>query len=258
MHSGGIDLKFPHHENEMKQCCARYDEKDCVKYFIHIGHLNIEGLKMSKSLKNFVTIKQILEISNPNELRMLCLLHKYNQPMEYSNRSLLQAKNIMNKFTDFVHKIKLINNFNYDKYNPFDLEICDNINAIKNNIEFEIKNDFNTPSVITDLQRIIDVLNMYILREYKASIVLNSFEYVEKILNMFGIKFKNVDDSSISIILDIVCDFRNKIINFSQKNKIYELFGITDELRDVTMRNIGVSIQDNGKDTKSTWNYFDK
>ena len=57
MHSGGIDLIFPHHENELAQSQAYNNEPNWVKYFIHVGHLHIKKLKMSKSLKNFITIK---------------------------------------------------------------------------------------------------------------------------------------------------------------------------------------------------------
>ena len=57
IHSGGIDLIFPHHENELAQTEAHNNEDKWVSYFVHIGHLHIKDLKMSKSLKNFITIK---------------------------------------------------------------------------------------------------------------------------------------------------------------------------------------------------------
>lgn len=61
VHSGGVDLKFPHHQNEVAQCHAHFNihpsESNWVNTFIHIGHVHIEGRKMSKSLKNFITIK---------------------------------------------------------------------------------------------------------------------------------------------------------------------------------------------------------
>mmetsp|Transcript_69668 Transcript_69668/g.150106 ORF Transcript_69668/g.150106 Transcript_69668/m.150106 type:complete len:132 (+) Transcript_69668:91-486(+) len=60
IHSGGIDLQFPHHENEIAQCEA-HNLKKWVNYFIHVGHLEIKGKKMSKSLKNFVQIEELLK-----------------------------------------------------------------------------------------------------------------------------------------------------------------------------------------------------
>lgn len=57
IHSGGVDLIFPHHENELAQSEAYNNEPQWTNYFLHVGHLHITGLKMSKSLKNFITIK---------------------------------------------------------------------------------------------------------------------------------------------------------------------------------------------------------
>lgn len=102
VHSGGVDLKFPHHTNEIAQCEAHAcggvaatavatgdggvggERKPWVRHWIHTGHLNIEGLKMSKSLKNFVTIREYLEGHSAGreaaaeDFRMFCLMHKYS------------------------------------------------------------------------------------------------------------------------------------------------------------------------------------
>jgi cysteinyl-tRNA synthetase len=61
VHAGGIDLKFPHHCNEVAQCEAFHGSQQWGNYFIHVGHLHIAGLKMSKSLKNFVSIQDYLK-----------------------------------------------------------------------------------------------------------------------------------------------------------------------------------------------------
>jgi cysteinyl-tRNA synthetase len=61
IHSGGVDLKFPHHDNEIAQAEAFHDSNEWINYWFHNGHLHIKGLKMSKSLKNFISIKKILE-----------------------------------------------------------------------------------------------------------------------------------------------------------------------------------------------------
>lgn len=64
IHSGGIDLAFPHHDNELAQSEARFDNQQWINYFLHTGHLHIEGQKMSKSLKNFITIQEALKNSH--------------------------------------------------------------------------------------------------------------------------------------------------------------------------------------------------
>lgn len=62
IHSGGVDLKFPHHDNELAQSEAYHCNSNWVQYFLHTGHLTIAGCKMSKSLKNFITIKGSLKL----------------------------------------------------------------------------------------------------------------------------------------------------------------------------------------------------
>jgi cysteinyl-tRNA synthetase len=79
---GGVDLKFPHHDNQLAQSEARFKCKQWVKYFLHTGHLHILGMKMSKSLKNFITIKACLENYTSNQLRFLFLLHRYDAPLD--------------------------------------------------------------------------------------------------------------------------------------------------------------------------------
>jgi cysteinyl-tRNA synthetase len=83
VHSGGIDLRFPHHDNEIAQSEAYYDCNEWIKYFWHTGHLHIAGRKMSKSLKNFITIKDILTEYSPRQVRFLFLLHQWNTMMNY-------------------------------------------------------------------------------------------------------------------------------------------------------------------------------
>jgi len=78
MHSGGIDLTFPHHENEEAQSCCYHNVDQWVNYWLHCGHLSLKGdIKMSKSLKNTISIQDYLENYSANHLRMLCLLSHY-------------------------------------------------------------------------------------------------------------------------------------------------------------------------------------
>ena len=69
VHAGGVDLKFPHHENEIAQSEGCLDSHQWINYWLHTGHLNIKGFKMSKSLKNFITIRQALEAHTARQIR---------------------------------------------------------------------------------------------------------------------------------------------------------------------------------------------
>ncbi len=83
IHSGGVDLIFPHHENEICQSEAYNDKPDWTKFFIHVGHLHIKGRKMSKSEKNFITIKELLTMVSPRIIRLFFLIHRYDSILNY-------------------------------------------------------------------------------------------------------------------------------------------------------------------------------
>ena len=82
--------------------------RQSVNYFLHTGHLNIDGLKMSKSLKNFITIRQTLEQFTANQIRMCFLLHKWNTPMNYSDGAMEEAKAKEKVFTEFFQNVKAL------------------------------------------------------------------------------------------------------------------------------------------------------
>ena len=77
-----------------------------VNYFLHTGHLNIDGLKMSKSLKNFITIRQTLQQFTPNQIRICFLLHKWNTTMNYSDGAMEEARAKEKLFAEFFHNVK--------------------------------------------------------------------------------------------------------------------------------------------------------
>jgi cysteinyl-tRNA synthetase len=101
IHSGGVDLKFPHHTNEIAQSEAYYQKPQWVNYFLHTGHLHIDGLKMSKSLKNFISIQELLKSYNARQLRILFLLHKYDTLMNYNENSLSESVNKEKNYKQF-------------------------------------------------------------------------------------------------------------------------------------------------------------
>jgi len=105
IHGGGKDLIFPHHENEIAQSEAATG-KPFARYWIHNGFVNINKEKMSKSLGNFLTIKEILKQWHPEVLRLFFLSHHYRSPVDYSEESLLEAKTGLDRFYSTLKAIK--------------------------------------------------------------------------------------------------------------------------------------------------------
>jgi cysteinyl-tRNA synthetase len=91
IHGGGMDLKFPHHENEIAQSEAASDEP-FVNYWMHNGFVNVDEEKMSKSLGNFFTVREILQSYRPEEVRFFILTSHYRSPLNYSQENLDNAR----------------------------------------------------------------------------------------------------------------------------------------------------------------------
>ncbi|XP_064263873.1 probable cysteine--tRNA ligase, mitochondrial isoform X2 [Passer domesticus] len=103
IHTGGIDLAFPHHENEIAQCEVYHQCEQWGNYFLHSGHLHVKGSqeKMSKSLKNYITIKDFLEKCSSDQFRMFCLRGRYSS-VEFSEESMEDAKNLLQAISSFI------------------------------------------------------------------------------------------------------------------------------------------------------------
>lgn len=249
IHSGGIDLAFPHHENEFMQSDAIKNDKsrEWVKYFMHVGHLNIDGLKMSKSLKNFIKIKEILKKYNSNQLRMYFLLHHYTSPIDYSDESLQNACNIYSIIMNFMDYAK-----HYIKkgYTTNGIDYTNMLSKLKTDNNDALADDMDTKKVIDDIMEFVREVNgdLHDKNETINTLVLsNVIEYIKYILTMFGMTFNT--DSIDTNVMDLLLEFRNDVRKLPKQNKknhkdlIKEIYNKTDELRD-KIKDIGYQIDD--------------
>ena len=108
IHSGGIDLAFPHHDNELAQAEAYHDCQQWVNYFLHTGHLSIEGQKMSKSLKNFITIKEALQMYSARQLRLAFLNTSWDGPMDFKDEGMEEVLSLEEKLCVWFSKAELL------------------------------------------------------------------------------------------------------------------------------------------------------
>ncbi|UOM36810.1 cysteine--tRNA ligase [Acuticoccus sp. I52.16.1] len=92
IHGGGIDLAFPHHENERAQTCAAFGHPEMARVWMHNGFLQVEGRKMAKSEGNFITIRDALAMADGDTLRLAMLMTQYRQPIDWTERRLDEAR----------------------------------------------------------------------------------------------------------------------------------------------------------------------
>src|SRR3989344_3561276 len=106
IHGGARDLIFPHHEAEIAQMESASGKKPLVKYWLHTGFLNVKGTKMSKSLKNFITIRDALKEYDYKVLRFFFFTNHYSKPIDFSDANLEQAKNSLERIKEFISRSK--------------------------------------------------------------------------------------------------------------------------------------------------------
>jgi cysteinyl-tRNA synthetase len=147
IHGGGLDLKFPHHENEIAQTCGATGGK-FAEIWMHNGFLNIDNEKMSKSLGNFFTTREVLaKIKHPEVLRFFLLSSHYRGPMNYSPDQLEQAEAGLNRLYTALRDVPEVGG---DLYSP---------TAAARDFDAAMDDDFNTPEAIAALQGLARELN---------------------------------------------------------------------------------------------------
>lgn len=147
VHGGGIDIKFPHHEAEIAQQEAASGRAPFVKHWIHTGHLLVGGKKMSKSLGNFITVREFLTDHHPDLLRWLVLKHHYRAPMNYTEDLLANADTELAALREFLAKLSFVET-RAPRHAASDGTIAEAIAASERALREALGNDFMTPLVV--------------------------------------------------------------------------------------------------------------
>ncbi len=236
IHGGGMDLIFPHHENEIAQSCGSINENSdprvYSKYWIHNALLNMDGEKMSKSLGNILYIRKFLEQYDGEVLRLALLSSHYRQPLNWTEDTIDMAKNNLDRF------YRVLKNFN-------EVETIDmNDELLPKDFLNALCDDLNISVAVAELNKMIKNLN-------------NSSNNKEQIINktkllfsanILGILQKNplewfkVDDSNLEVNkIDELIKLRDE----ARKNKNFEL---ADKIRN-QLSTMGIEIEDSPEGT---------
>ena len=230
IHSGGADLVFPHHENEIAQSCAAHGKTDNIKsfskYWFHNGFVNVEGEKMSKSIGNIRLVNELSKQYKGEVLRLTLLSAHYRQPLNWNKEIIKQNSTMLDRLYRSLKDLEKI-----DAYK-------DN-NQIDENIISGLYNDLNTPKVIAELNMLSNEINNA-SEKLKANIKFNLLE----IGKIFGIlqedpnkwlgygKSGKIDETDIERLI--------KERNEARGNKNFE---VADKIRD-QLKNKGIEIED--------------
>jgi cysteinyl-tRNA synthetase len=249
VHGGGQDLKFPHHRNEIAQSEA-YTGKPFAKFFMHNGFVNVDNEKMSKSLGNFFLVSDVVKKFNPMVIRFFLISSHYRKSINYSLKTISQAKKNYDKLINTIQKI---NDIASEETDSIELEnLISKIDIVKENIINAMDDDFNTAVAIAEIMSFFREINQIILEK---NVKINSkfkdkfFNFIKDVDDIFGLfpKLKKelhlgiageFDDRGVLInnLLEIIKDIRSKL----RERKIYD---ISDEIRK-KLRDLGIKIED--------------
>ncbi|CAG0887603.1 unnamed protein product [Darwinula stevensoni] len=272
IHSGGYDLKFPHHDNELAQAEAYFGNNDWVRYFLHSGHLTIAGCKMSKSLKNFITIKDALQRHSSRQLRLLFLLHSWKDTLDFSSNTMdiaIAYDKMLNEFFLNVKNLlrgkQLTESSFYEKWGEAELHLNTAFGTCMDRVHGALCDSVDTRETLDTIRELISICNLYILERTKSSCTPNRVLlrrialYVTRLFRMFGV-IPSMDEDQIGIpvgdsstknleeqvmpYITTLADFREKVRTKARGAKATEVLQLCDELRDDILPNIGVRLED--------------
>ena len=178
IHGGGMDLKFPHHENEIAQCNALYNNH-LAKYWMHVGRLDMNGEKMSKSLGNVVRVVDLSQ-EDLHVLRLLIISAPYRSNINFNDELLAQFKNEYQKIVR-AYKMAML------KLDLANVDSKDIDASIIGSFKEYMDDDFNTPNVLTLVQNITKEINQLLRTNdlNRMSILVNT---LKKIIGILGIE----------------------------------------------------------------------
>ncbi|RPA95864.1 cysteinyl-tRNA synthetase [Choiromyces venosus 120613-1] len=292
IHSGGIDLAFPHHDNEIAQSEAYWDgccdipktadgKHQWVNYFLHMGHLSIHGSKMSKSLKNFVSIRDALTRGGwtPRGLRIVFLLGGWKDGIEVREGVLMEAKSWETTVAKFFSNVKALiaeeeeeekkGNRAKQLFGPLEHAIFKDLDTARQSLHAALCDNFNTAAAMKVLSDLIGSTNKYMSQTKSLSAVKEISRWVTRIVTIFGLDPTSTPNGSDRIgwadptssttsssgaeeialpYLRTLSTFRDNVRTLAIANPkdsiSKDLLLLSDRLRDHDLANLGVALDD--------------
>ncbi|KAI0567347.1 Cysteine--tRNA ligase [Gracilaria domingensis] len=277
LHTGGIDLRFPHHTNELATAECRLHSKvgDMCKAtrwsntWLHGGHLHLKGRKMSKSVKNFVTVRDFLKDGGSADgFRTFCLLHRYSSPVEYSEDRLADAEAYSKRVQSFLAREVLPNAIRHNNVDDRKgemhpackdaLRLEEALRGAEDAVDEALADDFDTPRVMGALSSLIKAANTSLNDDDSAKsgavgVVYDmSQRYVQRVLNDLGLTVGNrgaqqgIDEDNLTVeeVIDMLLHFRSNVRDGAREKDMQKLFEACDRVRDEAQRKLRIRIMD--------------
>lgn len=235
IHGGGMDLTFPHHENEIAQSEGANDCK-FVNTWMHVGFVNIDDEKMSKSLNNFFTIRDVLKTYDGEALRYFLISSHYRSPLNYSETNIESAQSAL------LRLYNAIKGLNHHSVDPELIEV-----DYETRFNAALNDDFNTPMALSILFEIAKQINIERTTNPKKASALSS--QLVKLGNYIGILNHNADEY-LKQGSDLSESEISKKIDQREAARNSKDFAMSDQIRDELLE-LGIILEDSANGT--TW-----
>ena len=194
IHCGGSDLAFPHHENEIAQSEAANGCK-FVNYWLHNGFINIDNKKMSKSLGNFFTVRDIAKEFDLEAVRMFMLSAQYRSPINFSREMIEQAKASLDRlYTARDHYLFLLQNANEGEMGEKEQALLEKVNAAREGFDAAMDDDLNTADAMGKMFELVREANVELDENSPKQAISAVLDALNEMAGVFGILTRKADD----------------------------------------------------------------
>ena len=241
IHAGGEDLIFPHHENEIAQSEAA-NGKTFANYWMHNGFLNIDNKKMSKSLGNFFTVREIGEKYDLQVLRFFMLSAHYRSPINFSAELMEASKNGLERIITCAERLKdLLNKVSGDALTEEEQENKKNVDELVAKFEAAMDDDFNTADAVSAIFELVKLANSTANEESTrayAELLAGTIEKLSDVLGIITERKAEVLDSEVE-----------ELIAARQQARKEKNFALADEIRQKLL-DMGIVLEDTREGVK--------
>ncbi|KAH8348649.1 hypothetical protein KR084_009459 [Drosophila pseudotakahashii] len=275
-HAGGLDLRFPHHENEEAQCCARYKTDQWVNYWLHTGQLHMVGdqEKMSKSLGNTISVSELLKKYTADEFRMACLLSNYRNAMPYSDQLMQTARQTLQRFKNFQADLSAYTQFLKPVHLMDEGALKAQLTHTVTEFDSCLRDDFDTARAISVLMDQMSSISRCINEQqvdaheepaYCMDLLLAAGNFINRAIVSFGvselIERESLQENRVSssdrgidpsLLVDDVLSVRGRMRENATSGDVKnsQLLAACDELRNLLQQH-GIQVRDHKKG--SSW-----
>lgn len=243
IHAGGQDLQFPHHENETAQSECRNGHV-FANYWMHNGYINVDGEKMSKSLGNFFTVREIAEKYDLGLVRFFLLSTHYRNPVNFSDTILDQAKAGLERLTNARDNAEfMMSKLEDTKMSPEETGLVDELNSYKTKFIEAMDDDLNTSDAISAIFELAKFMNTNIKDTSSKEFIGLNIDLFNELTGVLNIANKSVEEND-----DLARTVEEMIAKRAEAKKNKD-FALADKIREELLE-MGIVIEDTRQGVK--------